>query len=150
MHTEASAPSDERTIFYVPAAKAMPATAPTTAPTTGTDLTRSATALIVRAFALLIMGAGLALRRLRAQPLLWPNLQAMGKRIHTAAGTACPPASPSDVLFASGMENGERIDKGGGPISQKIKTVLSSVLGGRRWDTTMSRLSHNIQGGMTR
>jgi MYXO-CTERM domain-containing protein len=66
VHTEKTAPSDERTVFFVPASKAMTAPAPTTAPTTGTDLPPSATALILGAFALLIMGAGLALRRRRA------------------------------------------------------------------------------------
>jgi hypothetical protein len=66
VHTEKTAPSDERTIFYVPAAKTMPAPAPTTAPATGADLAPSAAALILAAFGLLIMGAGLALWRWRA------------------------------------------------------------------------------------
>ncbi len=66
VHTAATAPSDERTIFLVPASQAMPAPAPTTAPATGADMTPSAAALILAAFALLVMGAGLALRRWRA------------------------------------------------------------------------------------
>jgi hypothetical protein len=63
VHTEATAPSDERTVFFVPASKAMPAPAPTTAPATGADMTPSAAALILGGFGLLIMGAGFALRR---------------------------------------------------------------------------------------
>jgi hypothetical protein len=62
VHTAETAPSDERTVFFVPASKAMPAPAPTTAPATGGNPYALATIGFV--VGLLALGAGLFVRRL--------------------------------------------------------------------------------------